>query len=208
MGRTNDTRTRLIDAVIDLMWKHGYGGTTVDAICDKAHVNKGSFYHFFQSKDELVIAALDWHWENRKQELDRFFSPDVPPLQRLENYFQNVYERQTQMKAATGQYAGCLYSSIGSECVEQSPAISRKVQEILSAYARYYESALRAAQSEGLVHLKDLPGKAKSLFAYMEGVLAQARIQGDPALIRGLGKSAFEFLGVQPSKHRRDPRCG
>ena len=201
MGRVSDARQRLIDAAIDLIGRHGYAGTTVDSICDKARVNKGSFYHFFQSKDDLVVAALDRHWEDRKADLDRLFSAAVPPLQRLQNYFQNIYERQTQLKASTGQYAGCIYSSIGSECIEQSPAISRKVQEILSTYARYYESALRDAQAEGLVRIKDLPGKAKSLFAYMEGVLSQAKIQDDPTLLRDLGVSAFEFLGLHP--HRK-----
>jgi TetR/AcrR family transcriptional regulator, transcriptional repressor for nem operon len=201
MGRVSDARQRLIDAAIDLIGRHGYTGTTVDSICDKARVNKGSFYHFFHSKDDLVVAALDRHWENRMADLDRLFSAAVPPLERLQNYFQNVYERQTQLKASTGQYGGCIYSSIGSECVEQSPAISRKVQEILSTYARYYESALRDAQAEGLVRIKDLPGKAKSLFAYMEGVLSQAKIQDDPALLRNFGTSAFEFLGLQ--RHRK-----
>ncbi len=197
MGRVSDAKARLIDAAIDQMLKHGYAGATVDGICETARVNKGSFYHFFQTKDDLVIAALESHWEGRKRDLDRLFSPAVPPLQRLQNYFQHVYERQSQSKTATGQFSGCLYSSIGSECVEQSPAISRKVQEILSTYTRYYESALRDAQAEGHVHIKDLAGKAKALFAYMEGVLSQARVQDDSALLRDLGKSAFEFLGVQ-----------
>jgi len=201
MGRVSDAKQRLIDAAIDLISRRGYAGTTVDSICDKARVNKGSFYHFFPSKDDLVVAALDGHWEDRKRDLDRLFSPAVPPLQRLQNYFQNIYQRQTQLKASTGQYGGCLYSSIGSECVEHSPAISRKVQEILSTYARYYESALRDAQAEGLVRIKDLPGKARSLFAYMEGVLSQAKIQDDASLLRDMGASAFEFLGLHP--HRK-----
>jgi TetR/AcrR family transcriptional repressor of nem operon len=201
MGRVSDARVRLIDAAIDQIVKRGYGGATVEGICEAARVNKGSFYHFFQTKDDLIIAALESHWDERKRDLDRLFSPAVPPLRRLQNYFQHVYERQSQLRAATGQYAGCFYSSVGSECVEQSPEIARKVQQILSTYTRYYESALRDAHAEGLVHLKDIPGMAKALFAYMEGVLSQAKIQDDSSLLRDLGKSALEFLGA--SHHRK-----
>jgi TetR/AcrR family transcriptional repressor of nem operon len=197
MGRISDARSRLIEAAITLLRTHGYAGATVDAICDKAGVKKGTFYHFFESKDELVISALDSHWQQQKQELDRLFSPDVPPLIRLQSYFQHVFERQTKLKAVLGQYPGCLYSCIGSECVEQSPAISRKVQEILASYLRYYEGALRDAQAQQLVQIKDVPGKARTLFAYMEGVLSQAKIQDDGALVRDLGRSALELLGVK-----------
>lgn len=201
MGRVSNARERLIEVTIDLIWRHGYSGTTVDAICDRASLNKGSFYHFFESKDDLVVAALESHWQDRKRELDRLFSPAVPPLQRLQSYFQHVYQRQLELKAARGHFPGCLYSSIGSECAQQNPTISKKVQEILSTYLRYYESALREAQAEGLIQVKDLAAKAKSLFAYMEGVLSQARIQDDPELIRNLAKNAIELLGIQD--HRK-----
>jgi TetR/AcrR family transcriptional repressor of nem operon len=63
MGRTSDARERLIETTLDLVRRDGYGAVTVDAICEAVGVKKGSFYHFFPSKDALVIAALDWHWE-------------------------------------------------------------------------------------------------------------------------------------------------
>ena len=58
MPRVSNTRERLTDAAMDLIWENSYAATSVDAICDRAGVKKGSFYYFFKSKSELAVAAL------------------------------------------------------------------------------------------------------------------------------------------------------
>lgn len=50
MGRVSDAKEKLMDAVLELIWTGSYGSTTIDQICDKAEVKKGSFYYFFESK--------------------------------------------------------------------------------------------------------------------------------------------------------------
>jgi len=80
MGRVSDAKRRLMDAVTELIWTGSYGSTTIDQICDKAGVKKGSFYYFFDSKAELAETALNEDWERRRGELDSIFSPTVPPL--------------------------------------------------------------------------------------------------------------------------------
>jgi TetR/AcrR family transcriptional repressor of nem operon len=195
MGRVSDARERLIEATIDLIWTESYGAVTVDAICARSAVKKGSFYHFYKSKDDLVIAALEAHWERRRPTLDRLFSPSVPPLDRLRAYFQSVYERQLELSKKYGHPPGCFFCKLGIE-VSRKTEIGRKVQDILSTYVRYYESALHDAAAEGWP-LVDIPGKARALFAFMEGVLTQARINDDYELIKNLGKQAFRFLGLE-----------
>ena len=59
-----------MDAVLELIWTGSYGTTTIDQICAKAAVKKGSFYYFFKSKAELAETALKEDWEQRRPELD------------------------------------------------------------------------------------------------------------------------------------------
>ena len=80
MGRVSDAKERLMNAVRELIWAGSYGGTTIDHICEKAGVKKGSFYYFFDSKADVAEAALDAEWERRRRDLDAIFSPTVPPL--------------------------------------------------------------------------------------------------------------------------------
>jgi TetR/AcrR family transcriptional repressor of nem operon len=83
---------------MDLIWENSYGATSVDAICERADVRKGSFYYFFRSKSELAAAALEADWKKRKVDMDSIFSPTVPPLERLERYFDFVHDRLAELQ--------------------------------------------------------------------------------------------------------------
>ena len=55
----SETRARLLDAARDVIRAKGYAGSTVDDICAAAGVTKGSFFHYFDSKEELGVAAIE-----------------------------------------------------------------------------------------------------------------------------------------------------
>lgn len=194
----SDARDRLIQATIDLIWTSSYGAVSVDAICERAQVRKGSFYHFFASKDELVVAALDTHWSARRPRLDEIFSPSRPPLQRLTQYFAYVGERQTEVRGQYGRVLGCFHNAIGSECLQRPADVAAKAQEIIVSLRRYLESTLRDAQAAGELPPGDPAAQAKNLYAYVQGVLAQARVHDDLELLRALPTAAFALLGATP----------
>ena len=54
-----DARTKLLDAAISLVRAQGYAATSVDDLCRKAGVTKGAFFHHFESKDALAVAAAN-----------------------------------------------------------------------------------------------------------------------------------------------------
>lgn len=200
MGRVSDAKQRLLDATIDLIWLHSYGAVTVDNICERAGVKKGSFYYFFPSKTDLVVAALDFHWQTVKAQLDRVFSPALPAVERLRNYFDWVYQRQLEMKEKTGRVVGCPLCSVGSETSNSDGVICSKVQELMANYGSYLERAVRDLQAEGAIDPRqDVAAQTRGLFAHLHGVMGQARIQNDAAIIRGLEPAAFKFLGIEPA---------
>src|ERR1035441_3450634 len=85
--RQHESKTKLLNAALQLIRTKGYAATTIDAICHKAGVTKGSFFHHFKSKDELALAAVS-HWGAMT---DGFFaaapySKLQDPLQRLFGY--------------------------------------------------------------------------------------------------------------------------
>ena len=198
MPRQSDAKERLMNAAMDLIWEHSYGSTSVDAICEKADARKGSFYHFFESKSELAVKALEADWQRKKARMDEIFSACVPPLDRLRRYFEHVYKGQTKAHGECGAVLGCPYCSLGCEIGTQDRAIGEQVKKILNRNARYFESAIRDAHAQGLISAPDAKAKAKMLVAFFQGSLAQARIENDVRGLRGLATGALDLLGAKP----------
>jgi TetR/AcrR family transcriptional repressor of nem operon len=199
MGRVSDARQRLLDATIDLIWQHSYGAVTVDDICERAGVKKGSFYYFFPSKTDLVIAALDAHWVSAKPTFDDVFDPQRPPLDRLHDYFKLMYERQAAMAAKSGRVLGCPFCSVGSETSCSDSQICAKIQELMAIYQKYFHQTIGDLQRDGLMKRQDVPAQVHALMAYVHGVLGQARIQNDLGLLRNLEDGALKLLGLEPA---------
>ena len=115
MKKTCETKDKLLQVGFDLIWDSSYGSVSVDDICKRAGINKGSFYHFFPSKVDLVVQAYEEAWERKRPALDRIFSSQVAPLERLHHWCQFVYESQKEKAGKYGHVCGCPFASVGSE---------------------------------------------------------------------------------------------
>lgn len=199
MGRVSDAKAKLMQVVVELIWIGSYGSTTIDDICDKAQVKRGSFYYFFESKADLAVAAIDEDWQQRRPELDAIFSPVIPPLERLKRYCEYGYQIQSEWKDKCGHVLGCALFTLGCEVCTQEARLAKKVQEILDQKRKYLESAIRDAHAAGLVNAPDAAAKARILFTYYEGQLTEARIQNNLEVLRDAIRGTYELLGIQES---------
>src|SRR5260221_2405784 len=197
MGRVSDAKERLMEAVGELIWTGSYGSTTIDDICEKAGVKKGSFYYFFDSKADLALTSLEQEWQRRRAELDSLFSPTIPPLERLRKYCDYGYKLQAEIKKKCGFVLGCPLFSLGSEVSTQEVDLQKKIQSILDYKRKYLETAIRDAHAAGLIHAPDAAGKARILFAYYQGLITQARIENSLEVLRDAMRGTYELLGVK-----------
>jgi len=197
MPRVSDMKERLMEAAMDLMWRNGYGAASVDAICEQAGAKKGSFYYFFKSKSDLAAAALEADWNKKRSQMDSIFSPTVPPLERLDRYFDFVHQNVTRVQERYGAILGCPYVSVGSEVSTQDQTVREAIDRIMDRKLQFFISAVRDAASQGLIETADPVAKAHALFSSYQGTIAQARIQNDMDLIRDFKHVAREVLGVK-----------
>ena len=200
MGRPSDAKERLMEAIVELLWTSSYGSTTIDHICEKAAVKKGSFYYFFDSKADLAMAAIGDAWRQHRVELDSIFSPTVPPLERLRKYCDYNYKIQAEMKAEFGRVLGCPMFCLGCEISTLENHLQKKVNEMLDQKRKYLESAIRDAHAAGLIHAPDAAAKARTLFSYYQGQLTEARIQNNLEIARGAFAGTCELLGIKQAK--------
>jgi TetR/AcrR family transcriptional repressor of nem operon len=197
MARVTDTREKLLQAALQLVWEEGVGSASVDDICEKAGVRKGSFYHFFKSKGELIIAALEDHFESARVEFDRIFSPSLPAVERLKGFFDFMLKRQTQKAEQAGRVLGCPYASVGVSCSSEEQLIRERVEEIFAVYRKYFESALRDGKADGSIPVKDIPVTVETVFEFIEGAMSAARIKNSLKPIQNMSRGAFMLLGLE-----------
>jgi len=198
MGRTSDADQRLKQAALDLMWEESYGAVTIDDICQRAGVKKGSFYYFFKSKAELAVAALEKLWTDSWQpSLDRAFSSSIEPLARFQGYFDAIYQNQLETKVKYGKVLGCPVCSVGSEVSTQEVDVAGAVRALMARKLKYYESAIRDAVAQGVIEECDPAQEALALLGLLEGLISQARIMNDPEVLRRLPEMALGLLRVK-----------
>src|SRR5258706_4149616 len=196
MARVTDTKERLLEAALQLIWEESLGVASVDAICDKAKVRKGSFYHFFKSKEELVAAALEAHFKTARVDFDRIFSPSVAPIERLRGFFDLMVRKQQMKLEKAGRVVGCPYASVAVACSAADKLVHDAIQEILTTWRKYFETALRDGAADGSIPVKDIPATVDTIFDYIEGAMTAGRIKNSMAPIHSMGLNAFKLLGL------------
>lgn len=111
----------LLDKGMNLLWSKGYNATSVNDIVKAAEIPKGSFYFYFESKEDFVVKAIERYFA-------MMFTPakevlqnqSVSPKQRLLNFHEY---RIGFLKNEMNCQMGCMACNLGSEMAEHSEKI-------------------------------------------------------------------------------------
>ena len=82
MGKISQTKSRIVTAAWKLFYEQGYDDTTIDDIVRESYTSKGSFYHYFASKDDLP-ASLSYLFDEKYEELKDSMDSNMDPIDKL-----------------------------------------------------------------------------------------------------------------------------
>lgn len=196
MGRTSDARERLVDEASRLFHARSYESVGVQELCEAAEVNKGSFYHFFPSKEDLAAAVIDAQWAaTRAEVLDPALADDVPPLARIERVFTFMTRAQRSAKRELGRAPGCPLANLTGEMCNHAPKLRRKLERVYDEMQTRFADTLRAAvAARELPRDTDVERKAEALVALAEGSMLLSAVHDDPATASRLAGLALALL--------------
>jgi TetR/AcrR family transcriptional repressor of nem operon len=200
MGRVSDAKEKLLQVAFDLIHEHSYGSVSVDHICKRAKVNKGSFYYFFKSKTALVVAAYEEHWRLKETNYERVFAVGNPPLKRLELWCDYIRATQKQREKRYGHVCGCPYASVGGELATQDKKIRLKTQNLIERNVKYLVGAIGDAMLSGQAQADDVQTKAELAHAFVIGLLLRAKIYNDLKILDHLEEGIFALIGARESR--------
>ncbi len=191
MGRKSNARERLIQSATELIHTRSAADVGVNELCQHAGVKKGSFYHFFPSKQDLLLTMVD---ELAAQYGRDVYGPaaaeDLSPLQRINRLFELLYEYHALNAADTGRMNGCHFGNLAMELSTQDEEMREKLAGQFAWGADWFKTALDDAVASGDLPQIDTSRASLALLAYLEGILLLAKSRNEPELLRQMSPSA------------------
>lgn len=178
-------RQKLLDAALSVIRTKGYDATTIDELCAKADVAKGSFFHHFKNKEALAIAAAEyWSETTGAYFAAQPYHRHADPLERVLGY---IDFRKEILRGKVPEFT-CLVGTMVQEVYETCPEIRDACDASISNHAAKIEADI--AEAMKLYGVRAV-WTAQSLALHMQAVLQGAFIL---AKAKGSAEAAVECV--------------
>jgi TetR/AcrR family transcriptional repressor of nem operon len=169
------TRQKLLDQGVAMITEYGYHGAGLQTILQSVGVPKGSFYHYFASKEDFSAEVIQHYIAPFLERLDHELQrPGIDARQALRSYFRDL----TEEAARRDFRGGCLLGNLMGEIGETSEKCRASLHAAVHRYRDKLAEALRRGQREG-VFRTDLTaeGMADLLVNQWQGALLRMKIE-------------------------------
>jgi len=168
------TREMLIRCGTEILTEQGFMATGIDTVLKRVGVPKGSFYHYFDSKEAFGQAVLESYAGYFARKLDRWLlDASLPPLQRLRGFVDEA-------KAGMARHEfrrGCLVGNLGQEVTLLPDSYREQLDAVFRSWELRLSRCLQAAQASGeLAADADCEALASFFWIGWEGAVLRARL--------------------------------
>jgi TetR/AcrR family transcriptional regulator, transcriptional repressor for nem operon len=174
-----NTRERLIRCGIEILTEQGFGRTGIEQVLARVGVPKGSFYHYFPSKEAFGCAVIEGYAYYFAKKLDRWLLDDSQPaLQRLTNFIEDG-------KAGLRRFEfrrGCLIGNMGQELGGSHSEFRELLESVFLDWQTRIENCLELARTNGEIQAASNT-KELAYFFWIgwEGAVLHAKLVRDTA---------------------------
>ena len=201
------SRTRLLDAALQVIRTKGYTATTVDEICQAAGVTKGSFFHHFKGKEDLAIQAT-LHWSDVTGAA--FAAADYHRLADPRDRVLGYLDLRAVMLAGELPDFTCLLGTIVQETYDSHPALRDACRHGIEGHA---ETLVRDIADAKAKYAPDADWTPQSLALFtqtaLQGAFILAKAQGGaPAAtdaVSHLRRYIESLFPLPPTTKRKTP---
>jgi TetR/AcrR family transcriptional repressor of nem operon len=196
-----DSAERLLDAASELMYQRGYEAVSVQDVCERADVRKGSFYYWFPSKAALAVAMLDADWRGTRARLfEPAFDPGLgssgAPLERFDRFAGLLLAHNRRVRDREGAMLGCGFGNFAAELSARDAVVRAKLADVFADMRAYFERAIGDAVQAGDIPPTNISQASLAVLAHMEGLVLVAKAANDPDLMARFSEDVRALLGA------------
>ncbi|MCA9385298.1 TetR/AcrR family transcriptional regulator [Candidatus Dojkabacteria bacterium] len=137
----NTTKHKILAGAQQMFYQNSFNGTALDTLLGEIKVSKGSFFHHFKSKDDLLFELLSFEATKLFEKLEELFVGGQNPLQSLNQFL--------SWRLENFQTNGRLIYKLGAEVGNQNPTIQKKIKKIYGTYLSYLIQVITQAKKAG-----------------------------------------------------------
>lgn len=182
----------VLDQAMAVFWKQGFEGTGMPDLEQATGLGRQSLYGAFGDKRTLFARVVEHYFA-------RVLKPWVIDVLDAPGSARANVERifvQWEAAAAAPEFHGCLVGNSASELSGRDSELKRVLREKLALVEKAFARALARARRAGEVNPKlDVQATARLLVTLSQGLAVVARVERDPAFVRGVTESARKLLG-------------
>lgn len=169
-----DTRNALVWCGTELLTERGFQITGIDEVLKRVGVPKGSFYHYFKSKDHFGHAVIDNYEAYYAKKMDRIFGDSSQsPLQRLVNFTLNAKNGMVKFDFKRG----CLIGNLGQELAALDTQFRERLEGVLVSWEKRVAECLSEAIDAGeLAHGQDPQILSRFFWVGWEGAILRSKL--------------------------------
>jgi TetR/AcrR family transcriptional regulator, transcriptional repressor for nem operon len=191
-----DSRSEIISIGTELIASHGFNATGIDMVLKEAGVPKGSFYHYFRSKEDFGLAVIDRFAARYHERLASFLRDGSQlPLTRIRNYLLANLEWVERNNCSKG----CLVGNLGQELADQNERFRQRLEEVFQSWQDQLAACFREAQEAGdLSRDIDAATVAEFMLSGMEGAILRAKVMKSAQPLRDFIDILYARVLMQP----------
>lgn len=184
-------------AADELMHEWGYNAVGVAELCQRAGVRKGSFYHFFGSKQDLALEMLDRAWQRTRLAYwhDTIDDPNLATTEGVARFGHALAAQLRATRAATGGVNGCRFGNFAVELGAVDDRIRGRISAVFDEMVDLLAGAIQRDIERGAVAGDVEPVlTARLIVAQMEGLMVLAKASGQPDELTRLAEVGAALL--------------
>jgi TetR/AcrR family transcriptional repressor of nem operon len=168
-----EVKTALLEVGMDMMFERGYTNTGIQEVLSALNVPKGSFYHYFDSKENYAVEIIRHFDQSYSANLVRILrNPKETPLQRLRTYCETTMALLEAQECSRG----CLIGNLSQEMSDQSEVLRKELCVVMYKWRDIFAACVEEGQKSGeIVKIKSAVELAELCLCGWSGAVMRAK---------------------------------
>ena len=188
----SETRQSLLDAGVEILTEKGFSAAGLDEILKRVNVPKGSFYHYFDSKDAFGLALIQHYDSFFEHKLNAFLQDSqLTPLDRIRGFVRDAIKGMAKYE----YQRGCLVGNLGQEMGSLPEPYRASLQMVLQSWQQKFEACFEEARATAEIPIhSDSRQLAFIFWIGWEGAVLRAKLEQSPKPLQSFADYFFDSL--------------